>query len=117
MPRTSRRSRNQALFRDVNDRIAELAASHEGFGETQGFICECSQMGCTAQVQIPVHEYARLRENPCAFLVLPGHEDAAHEDVLSRRADYLVVQTRANAKPSDVRLRDARPDPAAEVAS
>jgi hypothetical protein len=69
-------------------------------------------MGCTAQVQIPAHDYAQLRENPSAFLVLPGHEDAAHERVLARRPGYLIVQTRPSAKPRSVGPLEALPDEA-----
>jgi hypothetical protein len=117
MPRTSRRSRNQALFREVNDRIAELAASHDGFGETQAFICECSRMGCTMQVEISVHDYAQLRANRFAFLVLPGHEDAAQEDVLAHRAGYLVVQPRPTAQRSGSGPLEALTDAPAEATS
>ena len=55
MPRGERKIHNQALFRSVNERIAELSAK---FGE-QGdagllpFVCECPQIGCRAFVRRP----------------------------------------------------------------
>ena len=45
MPRVARKTRNQALFREVNERIADVAAGFDAPAQTQEFICECSAAG------------------------------------------------------------------------
>lgn len=96
MPRIKRKARNQALFREVNERIAELSARLDG-GATQGFICECSQAGCTEIVTVPVETYARVRNDSTLFLLVAGHQDADHEVVVEDVGSYLIVQTKPGA--------------------
>jgi len=94
MPRVGRKARNQALFRQVNERIAEQAAGWEVQTEAQSFVCECSHTSCTEQIELPVLAYARVREDPTTFLILPGHEDLEHEEVLTDEGSYLIVRNR-----------------------
>ena len=51
MTREDRIARNEALFREVNERVREVAA--EG-GELTGFLCECGREECTETVPLPV---------------------------------------------------------------
>jgi len=82
-----------AVFRSVNERISDLAISHDDAPEQlQAFICECAQIGCTETVHIPLSTYAQVRGDPTTFLVLPGHEDAEAEEVLVRLPEYLIVR-------------------------
>ncbi len=94
MPRVGRKARNQALFRQVNERIAEQAAGWEVQTEAQSFVCECSRTGCTEQIELPVLAYARVREDPTTFLILRGHEDLEHEEVLADEGGYLIARNR-----------------------
>lgn len=94
MPRDERKAANQALFRDVNERIAELAAGLDPAGSEQAFICECSHVGCTASVQIPASAYAQVREDATTFLLIPGHEDPSRADILVRFPNYLIVRNK-----------------------
>jgi hypothetical protein len=92
MPRGERKIHNQALFRSVNERIAELSAK---FGE-QGdvgllsFVCECPQIGCRAFVRAPLGVYERVRDDPALFLVLKGHEDG-REAIVVDLGHYLIL--------------------------
>ena len=94
MPQVARMARNQALFREVNERIAELAAHFEVATGPQAFVCECSQLGCTASLELPASAYSRLRDDPTTFLVLSGHEDVDHETVIERTHGYLLVRNK-----------------------
>ena len=94
MPRIERKARNQTLFREVNERIAELSA-HLDSGVAQGFICECSQTGCTEIVSVPIETYARVRDNPSLFLLVTGHQDPDHEVVIEDLGSNVIVQTRS----------------------
>lgn len=98
MPRSKRKHENQTLFRSVNERIAELADRFDASGElTHEFVCECSQMGCAERIELRLPEYSRFRDDPTAFVVVRGHEDLAHEDVLVRLPAYLIVRSRLEA--------------------
>jgi hypothetical protein len=94
VPRTTRKERNQTLFREVNERIAELAARFDN-DSAQGFICECSHTGCTEIVNVPIETYARVRDDGTLFLLVNGHQDQDHELVIEHLGPYLIVQTRA----------------------
>ena len=87
-PRESRYEKNQALFREVNDRIAELAAKWSD--QPMGIICECAKMGCAEMLQVPVEEYRRVRRSPDWFLILPGHVAEA-ERVVEQHREYDVI--------------------------
>ena len=82
-----------ALFREVNERTAGFG--QDAPGRLQEFICECSHLGCAAHVLLPLADYAVVREEATTFLVIPGHEEPAYEDVVVRRPRYLIVRGRA----------------------
>jgi hypothetical protein len=94
VPQGARKARNQALFREVNERIAELAAHFEVASGPQAFVCECSQLGCTELLRLPAAAYRRLRDDPTTFLVLTGHEDLDHETVVERADGYLLIRSK-----------------------
>ena len=107
MPRVERKAKNQALFREVNERIAEtFGALGPADGGVQAFICECSRIGCRQLAEVPVAVYSRVREDPSHFLVLAGHEDRDREDVVEDRGDYLIVALRASLA-TDIALETA----------
>lgn len=94
MPRVTRRARNQTLFREVNERIAELLNRLDGEAATQSFICECSRTGCTDMIDVPLATYSRVRDDPTLFLLAVGHEDPSHEDVIEIHDGYLIAKTK-----------------------
>jgi len=107
-----RRARNEAIFREVNERIEELSR-RGGIDEDDsllpGFVCECSDDGCTELMEVAYSQYEAVRENPRRFLVLSGHEDPDVEDVVDRYDGVLVVEKRLEA--SEVALeQDPRSD-------
>jgi hypothetical protein len=107
MPRVERKAKNQALFRQVNERIAETSAAMDaGEGQVQAFICECSRIGCRQLVEVPAVLYERVREDPTLFLVLPGHEDHDREEIVERHGDYLIVATKPG-QATDIALETA----------
>jgi hypothetical protein len=77
-PTAERVARNDAAFRDANERIrgvaAELELDDEGL---LPFLCECADLGCTTVVQLSAAEYEEIRANPAWFLNALGHEVSA----------------------------------------
>jgi hypothetical protein len=90
-PREERLVRNEALFRQVNERLRELGESFSVVAEKADFICECSNERCAEQIQLPLEEYERIRSDPTHFVVIRGHQIPAIESVAYELSDRLVV--------------------------
>ncbi|HEY7398158.1 MAG TPA: hypothetical protein VH538_07645 [Gaiellaceae bacterium] len=88
--REARRGSNEAVFRDVNEHIAELGErSRAG---TIEILCECSDRTCTEPLSVSTGEYEEARATPTTFIILAGHEDPSVERVVRRRRDHLLVE-------------------------
>ncbi|HEY2183281.1 MAG TPA: hypothetical protein VGH18_03850 [Gaiellaceae bacterium] len=84
-----RRATTEALFRDVNERIAESAERFEVEGTA--FVCECADANCTHRVSASLAEYEEVRAEPTTFLVVPGHEESDIERVVSDLGRFRIV--------------------------
>jgi hypothetical protein len=92
-----RQARNEALLRDVNERVATLdrgpqTAWVNGTDERFAFQCECGRAPtCGECISVTLAEYDEVRAQADRFLVFPGHEDPAIERVVRQNDRYLVV--------------------------
>ncbi|HET6656433.1 MAG TPA: hypothetical protein VFG61_00925 [Gaiellaceae bacterium] len=89
--RAERQGRNESLFREVNERIAELNQTFQVEGRSE-FLCECSREECKEPLSISIDEYEGVRRAPTRFFVIPGHEDESVERVIERSDRYVVVE-------------------------
>jgi hypothetical protein len=83
---------NEAVFREVNERIEDLA---EGFGlasQPLDLVCECGDASCRERITMTHGEYEELRSDSHRFAVYPGHESVGLEQVVDRREGYDIVQ-------------------------
>ena len=110
MDKLEKRARTEALFRDVNERIAETAERFDS--EQAEFMCECDDPGCTHRIEVSLEEYEHVREDGATFLLAPGHEDPEIERVVERHRRFSVVEKVQRAVAQTVR----RLDPRAETA-
>lgn len=92
-PREERLGKNEAVFREVNERIRDVTIVP---AETQ-FLCECADASCTAPVTMTLSDYEAVRANPRHFLVVPGHEVLEVEDVVEQHPAFTVVRKKAGA--------------------
>lgn len=83
--------RRQALFREVNERIDELAESFDLRDEVP-ILCECASTGCNERIVLTQTEYENLRRIPTHFAVLPGHDIPAVERVIEQNPRFIVVE-------------------------
>jgi predicted polyphosphate/ATP-dependent NAD kinase len=83
-----RLARNQALYREVNERIVDLLESSPG---SIDFLCECSHEECTELIAMTIAEYEEVRSQPTTFAVVPGHEIPAIEKVVATNTTFVVV--------------------------
>ena len=85
-----RLARNQALFREVNERMLEL---NDGFdGNSMVFVCECSNVDCTATLAISRDDYESVRSHATFFAIAPDHEILEIEKVIDERNGFTIVQ-------------------------
>jgi hypothetical protein len=83
-------ARNEALFREVNERIAETAERFDA--DEASFVCECADPACTERVDVTLEEYERVRSDGATFLLVPGHEDERVESVIELGDGHAVVE-------------------------
>jgi hypothetical protein len=91
-----RRAQNEALFRDLNERVKEIDERLEPNGIVPAaeleFLCECGDLECTTRFVMSRPEYEALRRNPSRFVVIPEHVDPKIERVVEVRPGYVIVE-------------------------
>jgi hypothetical protein len=90
--RAERIGLNEALFREVNERVKAINDRFGDRPETAQFVCECGNQACTERIEIALPAYEQLRADPARFAVRPGHELPDVETVVERNEDYAVVE-------------------------
>ncbi len=80
-------ARDQSLFRDVNERVAQYVSAL-----VPEFLCECTSHECIAAIPIAAEDYEAIRAVSNHFLVLPGHVVPEIETVVRETHRYAVVE-------------------------
>jgi hypothetical protein len=88
--RKERLARNEALFREVNERIEQMSGDESR--EPIEFLCECGDAGCTDTIPLSRAEYTQVRSDPMLFVVKQGHGFATVEDVVVENERYQIVR-------------------------
>jgi hypothetical protein len=101
-----KRARTEALFRDVNERIAESAVRFDA-PSTQ-FVCECADATCTHRLEATLEEYEEVRADGATFMLVPGHEHHDIERVVDAKRGFNVVEKVQGAVRDTVRRLNPR---------
>jgi hypothetical protein len=88
-------SRNQVLFRQVNERVREVVAPVLTPGEAADFLCECGDQACIGAIRLDLEEYDAVRASPNRFVVIPGHEDGIGQATVQGNGRFVVVERSA----------------------
>ena len=88
---------NEALFREVNERIEAVSQSVSPDYEAMEFLCECDRADCRENVNVTRAEYEAVRAVPTHFIVLPNHQDPRIERVAIANERFLVVEKEGKA--------------------
>jgi hypothetical protein len=91
------RERNEALFREVNERIEDVTTTLAADDEPMEFLCECDDTDCVEKVSATRAEYEAIRAVATQFVVLPGHDDPGVEHVVQETDRFLVVEKEGQA--------------------
>lgn len=81
---------NEAVFREVNEQIQDVARRFDM--PALDLICECGNSSCVARISMSSEEYEQLRADPSQFAMAPGHEDASVESVIAREETYNLIR-------------------------
>lgn len=106
---------NEVTFRCANERLRGDFRAHDiPHDELVPFLCECGDRRCTNLLHVSLDEYEAVREDPNAFLVVPGHndreteqvvDDADHDGAMEDSDRFAVVRKRESVR--DITERDA----------
>ena len=90
--REQRLARNENLFREINERVRQIAAQHGTDVHRYEFYCECSSIDCTLRVELELPEYERVRTHGSRFLVAPGHDLPEIERIVEQAEGWWVIE-------------------------
>ena len=103
--RLERQARNEALVREVNERINTLDREAAGSGAVDGvetfrFHCECGREGgCAELIWMTLEEYVVVRKQDARFALVPGHETEELERVVDGNERFVIVDKVDEAEP------------------
>ena len=106
--RARRLAANEATFREVNERVAEVEATFGVGGDVLSVLCECALVECTGRIEVAKVAYEAVRAHAARFIVLPPHVLPEVEDVVDRDAGYVVAEKREGSGADEARRRDPR---------
>jgi hypothetical protein len=89
-----RKGKNEALFREVNERLKDRKEDDSAWTMPSQWICECADEHCTERIEMSLLEYEDLRSEPTRFAVAAGekHVSPDVERVVEERGDYWIVE-------------------------
>jgi hypothetical protein len=90
--REERIGMNEAVFREVNERIQEVASAFDLTSEPLDLICECGDAACVARITLSREEYEAVRADSELFAVATGHVAPDVEEVVANHSRYDIVR-------------------------
>src|SRR5918994_7777738 len=94
--RERRMAQNEALFREVNERV-DAVAHQLGPGVPYEYLCECANADCTFRISLSQAEYEAVRAEGTQFVVLPLHYTPEIEELVVERETHWVVRKTGEA--------------------
>jgi hypothetical protein len=90
--RQERLARNEAMFREANERAKAWEERHGPEGEVELYFCECGRPDCQEKVGLREADYERVRSDSRHFVIIPGHELPDVEKVIERNEGWAIVE-------------------------
>ena len=100
-----RQIENEAVFRGVNEQKTASIKDVNEMAKEEGhlslinntdvrlhFYCECSDENCRERIILATSEYEALHKDRKQFILKPGHNAKAIEEVVSKKSQYSVVK-------------------------
>jgi hypothetical protein len=83
---------NQAVARDANETVEDVAAAWDPPADPIVIRCECSHDDCRETLRVSLAEYESVRDDPRHFLVVPEHVDEGIDRVVGSVRSYALVE-------------------------
>jgi hypothetical protein len=106
--RQRRIGENEALFRQVNERVKDVNRSFSLVLEHGDYLCECGDESCVERITLTAEQYERVRDDATHFVVRPGHVVPDVEEVVRREPGFEVVRKREGEPAELARETDPR---------
>jgi hypothetical protein len=89
-----RAAQNQALFRDVNERVEDLNETLRSVTPRGEWICECAAPECFERLEMSLEEYEGVRGEATWFAVAPDtlHFYPEVEVIVDKTDRYWIVR-------------------------
>jgi hypothetical protein len=87
---SERQARNQTIFREVNQRLREIA--HRPSERVTEYLCECSDVACRDTIKLEATAYEAVRSTPNVFVIIPGHDRLEVERVIEDNNRFMLVE-------------------------
>ena len=107
--RERRLGQNEAIFREVNERLRVVNESFGALTERMEIVCECGDPSCAERISVGIDEYEDLRSHPDRFILVPGHADPSDvEEVVAHDSGWEIVRKRKGAAAALAERTDQR---------
>jgi hypothetical protein len=83
---------NQAVARDANETVEDLAVAWDPPANAIDIRCECARTNCRETLRVSLTEYEAVRDHPRQFLVVPEHIDERIDRLLGYVRSYALVE-------------------------
>jgi hypothetical protein len=95
--REDRVARNEALYRELNERIREIEEDLSARGvadepELGEYFCECGFDACMEKIRVTPQEYEAVRSSPVQFAIKPEHLVPDVERVLQQNSRFALIE-------------------------
>jgi hypothetical protein len=94
--REKRMAQNEALFREINERVQSTADELE-IEDAREFFCECANADCSFLLKLTRSQYENVRADPTQFVVLPLHFTPEVETMVGEYEGYWLVRKTGEA--------------------
>ncbi len=95
--RELRLAQNETIFREINERVRDIAEQHGSDPHVYSFFCECANSDCTLQISLTTADYERVRTDGAQFVIARGHELPEVERVVEDGDGWSVVAKKGDA--------------------
>ena len=90
--RVSRLAANEAIARQVNEQVEQIAQRLSRDAEPLEILCECSLGECTQRLHVPLADYNGVREHDARFMLVDDHIVDEIEKRVGEVGDATVVE-------------------------
>jgi hypothetical protein len=90
-------ARNEILFREANERIAQRGEELGIEAERTPFLCECDDVGCNAVVLLSKDQYTYVRDGGARWFLVAHDHANEHTRTVADHGTFRVIEKTGEA--------------------